>query len=130
MATIEEIIGPSAIRDLAEFGYEVVLRPSGKVVIPWACPKCKATVDSHGQRPCAVNNSDGCSGFVCECDFDEADTPDHGNTYDTACKEAHCYHCGWCGVFPKPPGKAAPWEKKALDAGWAMPESRKKELGL
>lgn len=84
----------------------------------------------HGQGPCADEKESLCSGFICECSSDESDADGHGDTYGMPCKEAHCYHCGWQGVFPKPPSKAAPWEKKALEAGWTPTPQRAVELGL
>lgn len=70
--------------------------------------------------------------FLCECwdvydDF--VDSKEHGHAFADPCTNAVCHHCGWHGTFPTLPKKAAPWEKKALAAGWTPPEARAKELG-
>jgi len=86
--------------------------------IIWACPKCKAQANEHGKGSCEGRDY-FCLGFICECEGDQE--PDHGGTYSNPCPNANCYHCGWGGKFPKPPGKILPWEKKALEAGWTPP---------
>lgn len=100
----------------------------------WACPKCGADANKHGKgggEKCKdrFGTMRECSGFICECD-DEMNMDDHGESFATPCTNAVCYHCGWEGTFPIPPKGLEPWEKKALAAGWAPPEKRKKELGL
>ncbi len=99
--------------------------------VAWACPKCGADANVHGKGgddKCQYGTQVDCPGFLCECDEDTGE--DHGNTFADPCTSANCYHCGWGGTFPiKPKGMQA-WEKKALDAGWSMPEARKKELKL
>jgi hypothetical protein len=67
-------------------------------------------------------------GFICDCDWETG--PEHGESYQDPCEEAYCYHCGWGGTFPEKPKGLQSWEKKALDAGWTMPEARMAELGL
>lgn len=67
-------------------------------------------------------------GFICDCEEDTG--PDHGMTLSDTCPTATCYHCGWSGTFPPKPKGLQAWEKKALDAGWTMPEARAKELGV
>lgn len=95
----------------------------------WACPKCGAVANEHGKGECQDEQGHtGCLGFICECEGDQAN--DHGESFSDPCKYANCYHCGWGGTFPKKPNGLATWEKKALDAGWKMPEARAKELGL
>lgn len=97
--------------------------------IPWACPKCGAPANNHGKgnrERCRARGLSDCPGFLCECDGDTDDH--HGEQYADPCPEAKCHHCGWSGTFPMPPKKAAPWEKKALAAGWTPPEARRKEL--
>lgn len=95
--------------------------------VPWACPKCGATVVKHGRGgpgACQYRQSKSCMGFLCEClDNGEegTDTATHGDSYLEPCRHANCYHCGWGGVFPKPPGKMPPWAKKAIEAGWMPP---------
>jgi hypothetical protein len=109
-------------------------------LIPWACPKCGAEANKHGRggrEACKdrLISSHGCEGFMCECWEDDSaenqgDGPDHGQSFGDPCKNAHCFHCGWHGVFPVKPRGLSAWEKKALDAGWTMPTARAKELGL
>lgn len=101
--------------------------------IEWKCPACGAHAGKHGKGgkdKCEDRHAtDGspCQGFICECVSEE---DDHGETFTTVCPDANCYHCGWAGSFPVKPKKLAPWEKKALEAGWAPPTRRAKELGL
>lgn len=99
------------------------------------CPKCGASPHEHGRggiEKC-VNPIEhyACEGLICDCDsrdFPRSDEPDHGTTLENPCTEAHCYHCGWSGTHPKAPKGLQAWEKKALAAGWKMPETRQKEL--
>jgi hypothetical protein len=102
------------------------------VRIPWACPKCGAEANKHGKggddKCVDRHGSTACMGFLCECD-DEG-TPEHGESFNNVCPEAVCYHCRWSGEFPVRPKGLEAWEKKALDAGWAMPRSRMEELKL
>jgi len=56
---------------------------------------------------------------LCDCDDDTSAT--HGETHADPCPNAHCYHCGWQGKFPRPPRNMKPWEKTALAAGWTPP---------
>ena len=109
-----------------------------KLVVKWECPKCGATPEKHGKGghdKCQyldgpmMGGSRECGGFICECEYD-CDDEDHGTNFGHPCGNAMCYHCGWSGIFPKKPKGLQAWEKKALDAGWVPPESRKKELGL
>lgn len=136
MPTIENLIGEAAARTLADAGYVVVHDSRAKVTTPWRCPRCTAEAGQHGKGPCVERgkktqqNESACTGLVCECDFDEGDEDDHGDTWKTPCSHAFCYHCEWSGTFPKPPSKATAWEKKALEAGWAPPPQRAVELGL
>lgn len=103
------------------------------VKIEWACPKCGAKANTHGKggsEKCEdrlSRNGQGCSGFVCECADEEGV---HGESFTAPCTCATCYHCGWGGTFPKRPKGLQPWERKALEAGWAPPIKRKKELGI
>ena len=102
--------------------------------IKWACPKCGATHEKHGaggSDKCKdrYQRDQDCQGLVCECDdWDSGD--EHGASFEHPCPNAVCYHCDWEGRFPPIPKKLAPWEKKALEAGWMPPKERKKELGL
>lgn len=111
------------------------------IKIEWACPKCGAVANAHGKggsNKCEdrlSRNGEDCSGFICECDGDEggidiATEGGHGECFSNPCPTATCYHCGWGGTFPKRPKGLQPWERKALEAGWAPPEKRKKELGI
>lgn len=94
----------------------------------FCCPKCGATPNEHGKGDCR-NRRFECTGFLCECDFDEeSDAPDHGVSLSNPCSNAQCDHCGWSGTVPVNRSKLLAWEKKALDAGWTMPEARAKEL--
>jgi hypothetical protein len=96
--------------------------------VTWTCPKCGLDQDGckKGSKERSVCGSpggfDGCSGFICECTVPGNEEADHGMTYGMPCQDAHCYHCGWQGVFPKPPKKPKDWEKKALAAGWQPPK--------
>ena len=98
------------------------------------CPKCDApphACGKGGREKCEYGSSP-CEGFICECDpFDcpESEQENHGTSLENPCHEANCYHCGWGGKHPKAPKGLQAWEKKALEAGWKMPESRAKELG-
>ena len=97
----------------------------------WACPQCGATPGHHGRggrSSCDCHDPATCSGFICECD-DWDSGPRHGSFADP-CPNAHCYHCGQIGTYPKKPKGLQAWEQKALDAGWTMPTARAKELGL
>ena len=98
--------------------------------IKWACPKCEAGANEHGEgggEKCLEQrrNNEICQGFLCECD-DDGEDEEHGLTHAKACPDANCYHCGWGGTFPQMPKKAAPWEKKALAAGWIPPGGLRK----
>jgi len=98
----------------------------------WACPKCGAGANGHGDggRDGCIDRhaaSVGCLGFICECEDDTGAT--HGYTLADPCLLANCYHCGWGGRFPQKPKGLAPWEKKALEAGWSPPADRARELG-
>ena len=101
--------------------------------LEWLCPRCKASANAHGaggEEKCDSlrYESGSCSGFICEC---ADDTPEsHGVTFVDPCENANCYHCGWSGTFPVKPKGLQVWERKALEAGWSMPESRKEELKL
>ena len=94
----------------------------------WACPKCGATTNVCGKRPTemctgkAPSETD-CSGLICECDQFETGAL-HGESHSDPCEEANCYHCGWGGRLPVKPKGLAPWEKKALEAGWKPPPDR------
>jgi len=94
----------------------------------WACPKCDADANEHGKGMCLNFNSDDCSGFICDCSDDTGQ--DHGTSFAKPCPEANCYHCGWGGTFPVKPKGLQAWEKKALEAGWSMPLTRKLKLKL
>lgn len=105
------------------------------------CPKCGATPSKHGkggEDACVELNgrrSVDCTGILCECFQDaelvrRSDEPDHGESFTNPCEHANCYHCGWCGTLPAKPKGLAPWEKKALEAGWSPPPDRASELGL
>lgn len=98
--------------------------------IKWACPGCGAPPHKCGKGECesTIQFDGSCEGFVCECACDTA--KDHGKTFADPCRDAHCYHCGWGGTFPKKPKGLQPWEKQALDAGWAPPKKRAVELGM
>jgi hypothetical protein len=95
-----------------------------KTDVEFRCPKCGALSNEHGdpKKDDCCQDADGpsCNGFLCECDDDGTEL--HGTTYAYPCPEANCYHCGWGGKFPKPPGKWPPWTKKAIEAGWKPPE--------
>jgi hypothetical protein len=97
----------------------------------WACPECGAKPGKHGKggkEKCEYHRGSHvtCVGFVCECSDDGDD--DHGLVMSNTCPEANCYHCGWGGQMPPMPKKIAPWEKKALEAGWTPPPKRAAEL--
>jgi len=99
--------------------------------IEFKCPKCGALPNEHGKGgglKCNERRHESCMGFICDCNDDTGET--HGESFEDPCPEANCYHCGWGGVFPVKPKGLQAWEKKALDAGWTMSETRKKELGL
>lgn len=100
--------------------------------IEWACPKCGALPNSHGkggEGACKRARHDiGCGGFLCECMHETA--RGHGSSFEDPCESAVCDHCGWGGTFPQKPRGLQAWERKALDAGWTPPASRKKELKL
>lgn len=96
------------------------------------CPKCGANPHEHGRGQC-VNDSrtTDCEGLICDCDPEDlpkSEEPDHGQSLANPCTEANCYHCGWGGTVPVATKKLQSWEKKALEAGWTMPEARKKEI--
>ncbi len=100
------------------------------------CPKCGAEPHKHGKGQC-INDSRtiDCEGLICDCEDWEDDNPksnhpDHGQTLENPCTGANCYHCGWGGTVPLKPKGLQSWEKKALEAGWTMPEARKLELKL
>jgi len=97
---------------------------------PWKCPKCNAPANGHGEGgrdECQARPYGGpCGGFLCECDDDGTDG--HGESLAHQCTDAHCYHCGWQGTYPKPPNGLQAWEKKALAEGWTMPAKREEEL--
>jgi hypothetical protein len=98
--------------------------------IEFKCPKCQAPPNTHGkggEEKCRYRG-EGCMGFICECDSEGEE--DHGESFANPCTEANCYHCGWGGTFPVKPKGLQAWEKKALEAGWVPPETRKKELEL
>lgn len=94
--------------------------------VEWACPKCGATPDSHGNGGVdkCRDNPTGCGGFVCECDYEDFIDLSHGLSHADPCHLAHCYHCGWGGTFPQKPKGLQAWEKKALEAGWTPPDKR------
>lgn len=91
----------------------------------WACPKCNAQPQKHGNGPCQYyEDAKACEGFLCECDFDD-DAPEHGTSQDHPCQNANCYHCNWGGTFPPPPfnpKKLPKWAKTAFEAGWRPPD--------
>ena len=97
------------------------------MTIEWRCPKCGAHAHEHGKGgidECKHDDCNGlCEGFICECDNE---SPNHGLTLENPCTSAYCYHCEWGGTFPVPPKGLQAWEKKALAAGWTMPDSRKR----
>lgn len=100
--------------------------------VKWACPNCQASANEHGKggaEKCKDSQPKYCQGFLCECN-DDGENEDHGTSFAMPCTEAICHHCGWGGQFPVKPKGLQAWEKKALDAGWAPPAARKKELGL
>lgn len=100
--------------------------------LEFKCPKCGAVPHEHGKKEC-LNEGEECEGIICECDPDEVpdqELEDHGTTFENPCIEANCYHCGWGGSLPVKPKGLQAWEKKALEAGWAPPAARKKELGF
>lgn len=115
-------------------------------LLPFMCPKCGAKPHTHGKggsKNCRYldgREGNDCEGIICECDNlvtdgdDEAisavDQEDHGQSFTNLCEAANCYHCGWGGTLPQKPKGLQAWEKKALEAGWSMPDSRRKELGL
>lgn len=103
-----------------------------EINIEWKCPKCQAPANEHGKggrEKCEYDQGGAdCQGLLCECDHDTGE--DHGASFKDPCPNANCYHCGWGGTFPVKPKGLQAWEKKALDAGWSMPEARRKELGL
>lgn len=98
-----------------------------KTVFKWECPKCGAEANECGDEKKRTSHhlDEHCAGFICECD---TDTEEHGTTLSDPCREAQCYHCGWCGTYPRPPLGLQAWEKKALEAGWTPPPDREKEL--
>jgi len=91
----------------------------------WKCPECDAPAHKHGRggKTKCVSDDDllNCEGLVCECDVDDDIDGDHGLSQNDPCENAVCYHCGWGGRLPPKPKKMAPWEKKALEAGWKPP---------
>lgn len=96
------------------------------VRVAWACPKCGASVDKCGRGECGERSLTGghehdCAGFLCECEEETHGNALHGETQAHPCHNAKCYHCGWCGRFPRPPRNMKPWEKTALAAGWTPP---------
>jgi hypothetical protein len=102
-------------------------------MIEWKCPKCSAIPNSHGhggREACVYKEKSltDCYGFICECH--DPTGVNHGETYEDRCYNAVCYHCGWSGVFPRPIKGIAPWESKALAAGWTPPAARAAELGI
>lgn len=107
-----------------------------ELTIEWKCPKCSAPADKHGKggaEKCKERRHERsqCQGFLCMCDYDsDSDSATHGTSFTEPCPDATCFHCGWSGTFPVKPKNLQTWEKKALDAGWAPPAERKKELGL
>lgn len=99
--------------------------------IEWKCPKCGAPANGHGRGGrdrCQEGPGNECSGFLCMC-TDDTDEH-HGETFADPCHEAVCHHCNWGGTFPVKPKGLQAWEKKALDAGWTMPQKRADELEL
>lgn len=99
-----------------------------KLTFEWECPECGATWQKHGKGTCEGGRG-RCEGLICECD-DFSDSDDHGRVLGNKCRNAVCTHCLWGGVLPRAPKRLAPWEKKALEAGWAPPAKRAAELGL
>ena len=95
--------------------------------LKWQCPNCGAneTGCKNTKEPC---KGMGCDGLICECDAAENAEPSHGISFENPCKVANCYHCEWGGTLPVKPKGLLAWEKKALEAGWQMPHSRKDEL--
>lgn len=94
------------------------------MAIPFVCPRCKSQPNGHGtvaryakteHRP----NMDYCEGVLCRCEHDTVET--HGETFEDPCLQAYCGCCGWGGRLPVLPKKMLPWERKALEAGWAPP---------
>ena len=98
--------------------------------VKWQCPKCGANSNDHkgAKNPNECFNSH-CMGFVCECedDSDGEINPSHG-THVEPCHSARCYHCEWEGTFPAPLKGLLPWEKKAMEAGWGIPDARLAEI--
>lgn len=100
--------------------------------IEWKCPKCGAIPNEHGKggsAKCQSPHQACCEGFLCDCG-EPGDDPEHGDTLANPCPEAYCHHCGWGGSFPVKPKGLLAWEKNAIEAGWAMPDARAKELGM
>lgn len=94
--------------------------------IPYACLRCKSKPNKHGTVPRYAktehgNRKDYCEGVLCQCPGDDV-LETHGETFENPCLEAHCGCCGWGGRLPPLPKKMLPWERKALDAGWAPPD--------
>jgi hypothetical protein len=116
------------------------------LLIKWACPKCGAHAHKHGaggSGKCRqsyaittgvtyadIHTGKFCDGFICDCENNNYDDVLHGESYANPCPKAYCYHCLWTGRFPILPKALETWEKKALAAGWSMPDKRKKELKL
>lgn len=104
------------------------------MIFDFKCPKCGAEPHKHGRGNCEYDSRTiDCEGLICECDIEEnprSEESNHGITLENPCTEANCYHCGWGGTVPARPKGLQSWEKKALEAGWTMPEARKKDLGL
>lgn len=94
----------------------------------WACPKCGAPPNACGKGDC-LSHGENCCGLLCECDSDSNEGVSHGTLADT-CPLANCYHCGWGGKYPVKPKGLLPWEKRALELGWIMPDARADELGI
>ena len=92
----------------------------------WQCPKCGATENQCGRGVCKIH-SPPCAGLLCECPNEEP-SKEHGESFADRCTDAICYHCGWAGQMPPTPKGIAPWEKKALEAGWKPPPERAREL--
>lgn len=91
----------------------------------WECPKCGtgASGGAHGKGECYSSNAPtGCDGLICDCEDDCEES--HGLVFADPCRNARCYHCGWGGTLPVKPKGLAPWEKKALAAGWTPPKGR------
>ena len=70
-----------------------------------------------------MSREGSCAGLVCECD-DDGDAPFHGETFESPCDCAVCYHCGWAGSLPVRPKALQAWERKALNEGWTPPAHR------